>query len=70
MSEIEPASEDSLLEQKHPLPLLVIVDGKNKQKVGEVLDSRMGYRNLEYRVKWVREDESTWQPAKYLENAL
>jgi len=37
--------------------------------VEEVLDSKMHYRNLEYRVKWVGEEESTWQPAEDLKNA-
>jgi len=36
--------------------------------VEEVVDSRMEYRRLEYRVKWVGEEETTWQPAKDLEN--
>jgi len=69
VSEIEPASDDPLTGQKQPPPPPVVVDGKDEWEVEEVLDSRKRYGHLEYRVKWVGEDESTWQPAEDLGNA-
>ena len=69
VSEIEPASDDLFPGQGHPPPPLVIVDGEEEWEVEAVVDSRIGYRRLEYRVNWVGEEETTWQPAKDLENA-
>ena len=68
VSEIAPALDDPLPGQRHPPPPLVIVDVEEECDVEEVVDSRIRYRRLEYRVKWVGEKETTWQPAKDLEN--
>jgi hypothetical protein len=47
----------------------VVVDGEEEWEVEEVVDSRRRYRKLEYKVKWVGDEETTWQPAGDLEHA-
>ena len=67
VSEIKPASDDTLPGQIHPLPLPMVVDGEQEWEVEEVVDSRRRYSKLEYKVKWVGEEETTWQLAEDLE---
>jgi hypothetical protein len=47
----------------------VVIDGEEEWEVEEVVDSRRRYRKLEYKVKWVGDEEATWQPAGDLEHA-
>jgi hypothetical protein len=47
----------------------VVIDGEEEWEVEEVVDSRRRYRRLEYKVKWVGDEEATWQPAGDLEHA-
>jgi hypothetical protein len=47
----------------------VVIDGEEEWEVEEIVDSRRRYRKLEYKVKWVGDEESTWQPAGDLEHA-
>ena len=54
VSEIEPASNNPLYGQRHPLPPPVVVDGEVEWEVEEVVDSRRRYRKLEYKVKCYR----------------
>jgi hypothetical protein len=69
VSEIEPAGNDPLPGQIHKPPPPVVIDGEEEWEVEEVVDSRRRYRKLEYKVKWVGDEEATWQPAGDLENA-
>jgi predicted aspartyl protease len=69
VSEIEPASNDPLPGQVHAPPPPVVIDGEEEWEVEEVVDSRRRYRKLEYKVKWVGDEEATWQPAGDLEHA-
>jgi len=38
----------------------VIVDAEQEWEVEEVVDSRRWYRKLEYNLKWVGDEETTW----------
>ena len=69
VSEIEPVSDNPLPGQRHPPPPPVVVDREQEWEVEEVLGSRRRYRKLEYKVKWVGDEETTWQPAGDLEHA-
>lgn len=70
VSEIEPALDDPLLGQKRPPPPpMVMVDGEEEWEVEEVLDSPKRYGSLQYKVKWLGDEETTWQPGEDLENA-
>jgi len=68
VSEIEPASDDPLPGQRYPPLPPVVVDGEQEWVVGEVVDSRRRYRKLEYKVKCVGDEETTWQPPADLEH--
>src|SRR3979490_553875 len=55
----------------------VIIDGKSKYKISEILDSKIDKCRkcqLQYLVKWSRyegtEDQTSWLPASELGNAL
>lgn len=69
VSEIEPAAGDPLPGQEHPPPPPVVIEGEEEWEVEEVLDSRKRYGRLQYKVKWLGDEETTWQPAEDLENA-
>ena len=60
VSENEPAGNDPLPEQVHASPPLVVIDGEEEWEVEEIVDSRRRYRKLEYKVKWVGDEEATW----------
>ena len=60
VSEIEPASDDPFPGQRYPPPPPVVVDGEQEWEVEEVVDSRRWYRKLEYKLKWVGDEETTW----------
>ena len=47
----------------------MVVEAEENWEVEEVVDSRRRYRKLEYKVKWIWDKETTWQPAGDLEHA-
>ena len=47
----------------------MVVDGEEEWEVEEVVDSRRRRGKLQYKVKWVNDEELTWQPQENLENA-
>lgn len=47
----------------------MIVDGEEEWEVEDVLDSRRRYGRLQYKVKWLGDEETTWQPAEDFEHA-
>ena len=44
---------------QEPLPL-ILIDGKKKWLMKEILDAQKIRRSLNYLIKWVRFDNSTW----------
>ena len=47
----------------------MVLNGEEEWEVEEVVDSRRCYRKPEYKVKWMGDEEPTWQPAGDLEHA-
>lgn len=64
VSLLDPYDDDPLPGQHNPPPPPVIVDDEEEWHVQEILDARMRRRQLEYLVKWVGYDETTWEPAR------
>ena len=60
------AAEDRLTGKVTPPPLPVIVDGEEKWKVEEIMDSRRMRGQLQYLVKWKRFADPTWEPEENL----
>ena len=69
LSEIEAASNDPPPRQRHTPPPPVVVDGEGEWEVEEVVDSSRCYRELEYKVEWMGDEETTWQLAGDLQHA-
>ena len=57
--------------QKPPPPKPVRVDGEEEYVVGEILDSRLYRRQLQYKVRWkgYGADADSWEPADNLAHA-
>ena len=62
VSLLEPARNDPLPGQINPPPPPVIVGDHEEWEVEKIVDSRMHYRTLQYRVKWRGYDDLTWEP--------
>ena len=48
----------------------IIIDGFYEWAVGAVLDFNFVERELHYHVRWVGYEDTTWEPAAHLTNAL
>ena len=60
--------EPSFESQKKPSPPPpVLIDNVEEYEVKEILDSRIHRRKLQYLVKWVGYDDTTWEPASEIE---
>ena len=73
VSLLTPASDAQIPGQHLQEPEPIQVDGHNEWEVGEILDSRIRYRRLEYLVLWdgfIRDGErSTWEPVCHVSHA-
>jgi len=58
------AANDDLEGQIIPPPPPMEVEGEEQWQVQEVLDSKFVINLLRYLVKWEGYDETTWEPAK------
>ncbi|KAI0992224.1 hypothetical protein K3495_g15962 [Podosphaera aphanis] len=71
VSLLEPVSVDPVPGQSQPPPPPVIVDGEEEYQVEVIYDSRInGHKRLEYLVKWVGENDTTWEPAENLDDTI
>ncbi|KAL5533015.1 hypothetical protein ACEPAF_4789 [Sanghuangporus sanghuang] len=60
---LKPAVQPSFESQKKPPPPPpVIIDEQEEYEVEEILDSRLHRGKLQFLVKWVGYEETTWQP--------
>ena len=59
------APQDPLLGQKTAPPGLIIVEGTEQYEVDDILDAKLDYRRLKYRVKWrgYRDRDLDWYDA-------
>ena len=54
--------------QKKPLPLPpILIDNVKEYEVKKILDSQIHHYKLQYLVKWVGYDDTTWEPASEIE---
>ena len=63
ISLLDPYDDDPLLDQHNRPPPLVVVDNEEEWHVQEIFDMRIRRRQLEYLVKWVGYNNTTWEPA-------
>lgn len=64
------AADDPFPEQHQPPPVPLIIDNSPRWEVERILDSRLRYRKLHYRVKWVGiDDDPTWHRAQNFRSA-
>ena len=70
VSLLEPARNDPLPEQINPPPPPVIVGDHEEWKLEAIVDSRIHYHTLQYRVKWQRYDDLTWETWYHLRDNL
>ena len=66
VSLLEPAQNDPLPGQINPPPPPVIVGDHEEWEVEAIVDSRIHYRTLQYRVKWRGYNDLTWEPWYHL----
>jgi hypothetical protein len=64
VSLLDPAYDDPLPGQTNPPPPPVIINDEEEWLVAEVVDSRMHYRHLQYKVRWAGYSELTWEDAR------
>ena len=62
LSLLEPSRNDPLPGQINPPPPPVAVGDHEEWEVEKIVDSRMHYRTLHYRVKWRGYDDLIWEP--------
>ena len=62
VSLLEPARNDPLPGQVNPPPPPVVVGDHEEWEVEDIVDSRIHYRTLQYRVKWCGYADPTWEP--------
>ena len=61
VSLLEPARNDPLPGQINPPPPPVIVGDHEEWELKAIVDSRIYYQTLQYRVKWRGYDDLTWE---------
>ena len=66
VSLLEPARNDPLPGQINPPPSPVIVGYHEEWELDAIVDSRIYYHTLQYRVKWRGYDDLTWEPWYHL----
>ena len=60
---IDPVATDPLEGHWQEPPPLILIDGEEEWLMEEILDAQKIRRSLNYLIKWVGFDNSTWQPA-------
>ena len=60
---MDPVVTDSLEEHWQEPLSLILINEEEKWLMKEILDAQKIRRSLNYLVKWVEFDNSTWQPA-------
>ena len=70
VSLLEPAANDPVPGQKQSRPPPIVIDGEEEFQIEEIYDSRATKNfGLQYLVKWVGENDPTWEPAINLDDA-
>jgi len=73
VSLLEPSKRNHIPNRVIPPPPPIEVDGEEEHEVSEVVDSRIRYRKINYRVRWLgwegTPEEYSWEPPENLENA-
>ena len=67
---LEPARHDPLPGQINPTPPPVIVGDHEEWEVEAIVDSRIHYHTLQFRIKWWGYDNLTWEPWNHLRDNL
>jgi hypothetical protein len=62
VSLLEPVRGDPVPGQRLPPPEPIIIDREPKYEVEDVIDSRIFRRQLQYLIKWLRDNVLTWEP--------
>ena len=70
VSLLEPLWNDPLRGQINPPPPLDIVGDHEEWEVEAIVDTRIHYHTLQYRVKWRGYNDLTWEPWYYLRDNL
>ena len=60
---MNPVVTDPLEGHQQELSSLILINREEKWLVKEILDAQKIRRSLNYLIKWVEFDNSTWQPA-------
>jgi len=66
VSLLEPYVANDIPDRLAPPPPPIQYDGQDEFEVEEIVDSRLRYRRLEYKVKWVGYPVPEWEPADNL----
>ncbi|KAI0990988.1 hypothetical protein K3495_g17199, partial [Podosphaera aphanis] len=71
VSLLEPYANDPVIGQTQSPPPPIIVDGEEEYMVKEIYDSRLTKQfGLQYLVKWIGENDPTWEPAVNLDDTV
>src|SRR6201999_284272 len=70
---LEPAKRNTIPHREIPPPPPIVVEGEEEHKVSEIVDLRIKYRKVYYRVRWLgwegTPEEYSWEPLINLGNA-